>query len=117
MPSDRTWRERFQDMLDAAHRILAYTENMSYEEFVADRRTFDAVLFNIAVIGDAANNVDDETQSSLPDIPWSDMVGIRIVIVHRYFHISESLIWDAATHHTPLLIIQLQSYLASTDAP
>ncbi len=117
MPSDRTWRQRFQDMLDAAYRIFDYTQGITYEEFVADRRTFDAVLFNIAVIGDAANNVDDEIQSSLPDIPWSDMVGIRIIIVHRYFHISEPLIWDAAVLHTPTLVRQLQSYLHSPQSP
>ena len=104
-------------MLDAAYRIIAYTEGMTYEKFVADRLTFDAVLFNLAVIGDAANNVSDEIQSSLPQVPWSDIVGIRIVIVHRYFHISEPLIWDAATYHTPPLIRQLEFYLASTESP
>ena len=55
-------------MLDAAYRILAYTEGMTFEQFVSDRRTFDATLYNIAVIGDAANNVPDEIQSSLPEV-------------------------------------------------
>lgn len=113
MPSDRTWQERFQDIIDASHRILTYTQDMTYEEFVVDRRTYDAVLFNIAVVGDAANNVPDEIQSALPDIPWSDMVGIRIVIVHRYFHISEPLIWDAAVRHTPPTVQRLQNFLQS----
>ena len=117
MPSDRTWQQRFQDMLDAAYRILTYTEGLTFEQFVADRRTFDATLYNIAVMGDAANNVPDEIQSSLPDVPWSDIVGIRIVIVHRYFHISEPLIWDAATLHTPPLIRRLQDYLTSPQSP
>ena len=117
MPSDRTWRERFQDMLDAAYRILAYIEGITFEQFIADRRTFDAVLFNLAVIGDAANNVPDEIHSSLPDVPWSDIVGIRIIIVHRYFHISEQLIWDAAALHTPPLVRQLENYLTSPQTP
>ena len=118
MPNERrTWQERFQDIFDAAHRILAYTQGMTYEEFVADRLTFDAVLFNLAVIGDAANNLPDEIHARLPDVPWSDIVGIRIVIVHRYFHISEPLIWDAAILHTPPLIRRLQDYLQSTQTP
>ena len=117
MPSDRTWQQRFRDMLEAAYRIVGYSQGMTYEELIEDRRTFDAVLFNLAVIGDAANNVPDEIQSSLPDVPWSDIVGIRIVIVHRYFHISEALIWDAATLHIPPLIRHLENYLTSTNTP
>ena len=117
MPSDRTWQQRFQDMIAAADRIVGYTQDITYEEFVEDRKTFEAVLFNLAVIGDAANNVPVEVRSLLPDVPWSDIVGIRIVIVHRYFHISEPLIWDAATLHTPPLIRQLQAYLTSPQSP
>ena len=90
---------------------------MTYEEFVANGRTLDAVLHNLAVIGEAANYIPSEVQARLPDVPWSDMVGMRIFIVHRYFRISAPHVWDAAAYRTPPVVQQLQSYLQSTDMP
>ena len=114
--SRRLWQQRFQDILDAAQRILRFTQGMSYEGFVNDRRTFDAVLHNLAVIGEAANQIPQEIQSRLPTVPWSDMVGMRIIIVHRYFRISIPHVWRAVTDLPPL-IRQLEAHLASIDIP
>ena len=110
--SNRPWRQRFEDMLEAAERIQGYIQGMTYEEFVADRRTFDAVLHNLAVIGEAANYVPSEIQSRFSAVPWSAMVGMRIIIAHRYFRISAPHVWNAAAYHTPPVARQLQSALS-----
>ena len=116
MSSNRTWRQRFQDMLDSAQRILQYTQGMTYEEFVQDERTFDAALHHFAVIGEAANRIPREIQSRLPAVPWSDMVGMRIIIVHIYFRIKGPPIWRAVTE-LPSLIRQLEDFLQSPQSP
>lgn len=116
MSSNRTWQQRFQDMLDSAQRILRYTQGMTYQDFIDDRRTFDAVLYNFAVIGEAANRIPHEIQSSLPAVPWRDMVGLRIIIAHIYFKISEPPIWRAVTELPPL-IRQLEDFPASPNTP
>ena len=112
----RSWQQRLQDILDAAQRISRYTQGMTYVEFVADRRTFDAVLHNLAVIGDAANRLPREIKSLFPSVAWSDMVGMRIIIAHIYFRISEPPVWRAV-NELPPLIRQLENYLQSTDTP
>lgn len=112
MSTNRTWQQRFQDMLDSAQRILIYTQGMTYEDFAQDERTFDAAIHHFAVIGEAANQVPREIQSSLPAVPWSDMVGMKIIIVHIYFRIKKPPIWRAVTE-LPSLIRQLQAYLTS----
>ena len=116
MSTNRVWQQRFQDMLDSAQRILRYTRGMTYQDFIDDRRTFDAVLHNFAVIGEAANRIPHEIQVRLPDVPWRDMVGLRIIIVHIYFRIKEPPIWRAVSE-LPFLMRQLQSYLTSPQSP
>ena len=116
MSSNRTWQQRFQDMLDSAQRILRYTRGMTYQDFIDDRRTFDAVLHNFAVIGESANRIPHEIRARLPDVPWRDMVGLRIIIVHIYFRIKEPPIWRAVTE-LPSLMRQLEDYLQSPHTP
>ena len=89
---------------------------MTYQDFIDDRRTFDAVLYNFAVIGESANRIPHEIRARLPDVPWRDMVGLRIIIVHIYFRIKESPIWRAVTE-LPSLMRQLEDYLASPHTP
>lgn len=116
MSSNRTWQQRFQDMLDSAQRILRYTQGMTYRNFIDDRRTFDAVLHNFAVIGEAANRIPHEIRARLSDVPWRDMVGMRIIIVHIYFRITEPHIWRAVTE-LPSLMRRLEDFLASPQTP
>jgi hypothetical protein len=66
----RDWKLRIRDILDAISAALGYTEGMKYEAFVNERKTMDAVLLNLIVIGEAASNVSDEIVSTYFDLPW-----------------------------------------------
>ncbi len=90
---------------------------MTYEEFVDDKRTYDAALHNLVVIGEAANYVPHEIQSRFSSVPWRDMIGMRNIIVHAYFRVSEPDIWRVVTQRVPPLTSQLESLLGSADTP
>ena len=115
--SSRTWQERVQDILDAAHQIGIYVRGMTFERFVDDTRTFDAVVRNIVIIGEAANYLPTDIRARLSDIPWGDIIGMRNRLVHRYFQVDSSIVWNAATRHVPPLASQIQAYLASPHTP
>lgn len=68
--ADRADTLRIEDMQRAVERILAYTEGATFESFADDERTVDAVLRNLAVLGEAAARVTDETRALAPDIEW-----------------------------------------------
>ncbi|GAB3545314.1 HepT-like ribonuclease domain-containing protein [Spirosoma fluminis] len=81
-----------EDILDSAHKILDYTAELSFEEFIRDDKTIDAVIRNFEIIGEAANRLPEEFKDKLPDIDWYRIRGFRNRIVHDYFGIGYSIV-------------------------
>jgi uncharacterized protein with HEPN domain len=78
---------RLRDIVQAIETIRSH---MSGEEF--DRKTVDAILYNLVVIGEAAAQISDETRAAAPEIPWANVVGLRNLIAHEYFRIDLEVI-------------------------
>ena len=90
----RKWGLRIRDILSSIERIIEYTRNFDFKQFRSDTKTFDAVVRNFEIIGEAAANVPEEIAANYPDIPWQDMRDMRNVLVHEYFGINEKIVWD-----------------------
>lgn len=84
---------------------------MDYSAFAQDRKTIDAVLRNITVIGEAASQVPDTVQTASPDVPWRDMRDMRNVVVHEYFGINRQMLWNTIQTNLPPLLPQLRALL------
>ena len=108
-------KERLLHMIAAIDRILRYTEGKCYEDLVNDDMMYYAVVKNIEIIGEAANMLTTEFQTTHPDTPWKMVKGMRNYIVHEYFQIDDVVVWDVVTNNLLPLKQQLQSYLNSTD--
>ncbi len=85
-------RKKIRDILDAIEAIEAYSVS-SYDEFLADGKTQDAILYNLIIIGEAANQISEEFQERHNTIPWSAMIGTRNVIVHGYDQVKLQIVW------------------------
>ena len=103
-----------QDILDALEAIRVYTKGMKFPDFVADRRTVDAVIRNLTVIGEAAAHIPNEVCDEYTDIPWTDMRAMRNFVVHEYFGVSDLIVWDTVTRNLPSLHEPLERILKST---
>ncbi len=86
-------RQRLKDILDAIEAIQSYAVS-SYDEFVRDHKTQDAILYNLIIIGEAANQVSDEFQEKHYTLPWSSMIGTRNIIVHGYDQVRLQIVWE-----------------------
>jgi uncharacterized protein with HEPN domain len=85
-------QKKLRDIVDAIEAIEAYSVS-SYDEFLADSKTQDAILYNLIIIGEAANQISDEFQKRHVSIPWSSMIGTRNIIVHGYDQVKLQIVW------------------------
>ncbi len=98
-------------ILDAIEMIEGYTRGLSENEFYAHAMAKDAVVREIEIIGEAANNISDEFRHQHPEIPWAKMIGIRNKIVHEYFNVNFPIVWDTTQGDLPLLKQALKKLL------
>jgi uncharacterized protein with HEPN domain len=99
-------------ILDATQQVHLYVAEMPKETFLLDRKTQDAVILKILVIGEAAAQLLDEHSSFVlerPDIPWNQMKGMRNRMVHGYFEINLDLVWETVQVFLPDLERKLLS--------
>lgn len=99
MRDDRAYLEH---VLDAIGQILDYSRG-GKAAFKADRRTQDAVVRNIQIIGEAAKKVSPALKAKHADIPWKRIVGMRDKVVHQYFGVNLEIVWSAVELELPAL--------------
>ena len=80
-------------MLKAIAAIEGYLPR-SYADLLKDQKAQDAIMFNLVILGEAANQVDPQFQAKHPDIPWSSIIGTRNVIVHGYDQVRLPILWE-----------------------
>ncbi len=99
------------DIQEAIQRIIAYTANLSFEKFMKDSKTQDAVIRNLEVIGEATKNLSSRLRKSYPKIPWKDLAGVRDKMIHHYFGINYEIVWAIAQEELPALLPQIEDIL------
>lgn len=112
---ERGWKLAARDMLEACERCLDYTAGLDQAAFTGDRRTYDATIRNIEIIGEAANNVPQDIQDAHPGIPWRGIIGTRNRIIHGYGVIDDDTVWEIVKRDVPELIPQLRALLQQAE--
>ena len=100
-----------EDILEAIERIEEYTEDMDYKDFKNDRKTVDAVLRNLEVIGEAVKNLSEDIKKRYPEIGWRRIAGMRDRLIHGYFGVNLQIIWETIQKRIPELKAQISSIL------
>ena len=90
---------------------MAYTQGMTQAAFTADSRTYDAVLRNLELIGEAATHVPDGMRESNPQIEWRSIIGVRNRVAHGYLGIDDDVVWDIIQNDVPRLLPELRRLL------
>jgi len=90
-------KDIIQNMVDAE----AFIQGLSYETFSSDKKTFNAVVRSIEVIGEATKNIPDSVRSRYPDIPWKEMAGMRDKLIHFYFGVDPEAVWLTVKERIP----------------
>jgi uncharacterized protein with HEPN domain len=67
---------------------------MSFEDFAADRKTTNAVIRSLEIIGEAAKKIPSEIRRQYPLIPWNEIAGMRDKLIHEYFGVDLEIVWE-----------------------
>jgi uncharacterized protein with HEPN domain len=109
MPRD--YRVYLEDILEAADAVREFTAGLTADDLAADRRTRDAVIRNLEVIGEACKKVPEELRSRSPDVEWRRISGLRDVLIHDYFGIDLDIVWDVVQNKLPELARHIRQML------
>ncbi len=92
-------------------------QELTFDQFVADPRTVDAVSYAIMVIGEAASALKDAGPELAPEIPWGDIRGMRNKVAHDYFGVDLRVLWQTVREDLPALLVSLRALAARSDLP
>jgi uncharacterized protein with HEPN domain len=102
MPN-RDWTLFLKDIQIHSRRIISYTKDLSTQEFFKDSRTYDAVMRNIQIIGEAIKHLPAEVRKEYKNVDWKKAAGLRDIVVHEYFGVNRDIIWDVIKNKIPEL--------------
>jgi uncharacterized protein with HEPN domain len=103
----RTEDQRVQDILDAADQITGVVKD-GREAWDRDRLRQLAVERLLEIIGESANTLSDELRAAYPDVPWRDVIGLRIVLAHHYHRVDPNQVWVIASDEVPRIAEHLR---------
>ena len=103
-------RMRLQDILDAIQTIESYTVS-SYEEFLEDYKTQNAILYSLIIVGEAASRISEDYKEEHLEVPWSAMIGTRNIIVHGYDHVKLQIVWEIIQRDLSSLRSQIEEII------
>ena len=95
--SKREAKLYIQDIKDSIKKIQGYIKGLDFGDFIKNDEKIDAVVRNLTIIGEAANNIPKEIKTKYSDIEWRKMIGMRNKITHEYFGIDEDILWKTIT--------------------
>jgi uncharacterized protein with HEPN domain len=81
------------DIISSIEKIESYTAGFTYESFVEDSKTIDAVIRNFEIIGEAANRLPEDFKDANDQVNWFRIRGFRNRIVHDYLGIDFQIVW------------------------
>ncbi len=88
---------------DSIDQIISYIDNYTFEQFLNDRKTQDAVIRQLEMIGEATSNLTSTFKESNPEIPWREIADFRNVLAHEYWDVDMEIVWEAVQQDIPSL--------------
>jgi len=101
-----------QDIAESCRKILRFTEGLARADLMGDEKTYDAVVRNLEIIGEAAKHVSEPVREQLPQVDWRKAGGLRDMLAHAYFGIDEEILWDVVHDKVPQLAKVVNAFLS-----
>ena len=111
--SEREWRFYLDDMISFVEKVLAYSNGLDQDGFVASGLTYDATLRNLELLGEAAAHIPAQIRDANTAIPWRQLIATRNRLIHHgYLGVDNDTVWSIIRDDIPVLLPQLQKLKA-----
>lgn len=115
MSKERDYVDYLRDILDYATDAETFVQGMSEEQFKADRKAQQAVLYAITIVGEATNRIPASIREQYPEVPWRDIIRMRNRLIHAYPGVDLGVVWDTITNDLPPLKAQIAAILEELE--
>lgn len=102
--SKRTLDLYIFDILDSADAIKSFIKDLTYDDFLKDRKTYSATIREYIVIGEAISSILTLLEEKIPDYPWRNIKDFRNFIVHEYFGVDAKIVWDLTIYELDQMV-------------
>lgn len=104
-------KERLNHIIESIDNIFEFTSNLRFEDYITNKLVKFAVIKNLEIIGEASNLLTIDLRNKNSQIEWNLIIGLRHILVHDYYQISDSIIWNTITEDLPDFRIKIQKIL------
>ncbi|HEX7342908.1 MAG TPA: DUF86 domain-containing protein [bacterium] len=104
-----------QDILEAMAEVEEFTAGMRFEDFRQDRKSVNAVVRSLEIIGEASKKLPKKLREKHPEIPWKRMTGMRDKLIHEYFGVDLDMVWEVVRREIPPLRTLMQKVLSDIE--
>jgi len=111
----RTYRDYVQEILTSLQEIEEFTKEMDFESFAKDKKTVNAVIRSLEVMGEAVKKIPKEIRDKYPEIPWKYIAGMRDKLIHEYHGIDLEIIWEVVKKEAPPLKPLFEKLLSEVE--
>ncbi len=107
----KDYLDYIEDIIEAMNKAEQFVEGLSYELFAADDQINFAVVRALEIVGEAAKRIPQPVCTQYPQVPWSEMAGMRDRLIHGYDNVNLKLVWQTVKNRIPLVKPMLQQLL------
>lgn len=106
---------RLRHIAECIGNIKQFLQGKTFDEMKLDVMCYHAVVYNIMIIGEAANMLTSDFRDSHADVPWRNIIDMRNVLVHGYYTVSPIFIWETYTKDLGFLETKVAAYIKEID--
>ena len=101
-----------RDIASSCEKVTRFTKGLDFLDLIDDERTYDAVVRNLEIIGEAAKHISDVLRIQMQEIEWRKIAGMRDMLAHGYFGIDNDILWDVVQNKIPQLSRVINVFLS-----
>ena len=99
----RDYLDYVQDIIDSIIDMEKFIGEMDFNDFSQDKKTLNAVVRSLEVIGEAAKKIPESLRKKYQKLPWKEMAKMRDKLIHGYFGVDIEIVWKVVKDEIPPL--------------